>query len=95
MEAKVAGEYKGCVVMHGVLSTEHESTKGGVPVLVWKDEGYRPGELVEVESERWISLDDIVLVPDPAEDPQEARRALDAWHQHRPPKEEEDAGDEE
>lgn len=84
MQVKVGGEHKGCFVLYGVLSTEHVSSKGGVPVLVWKDEGYRPGELVEVESEQWVSLDDILLLPDPVEDPRQARRALDAWHQHRP-----------
>ncbi len=83
MEVKLAGEYKGCVVLHAVLSTEHVSCKAGVPMLVWNDQGYRPGELVEVESERWISLNDIRLVPEPAEDPQQARRMRDAWHQYR------------
>ena len=76
--------------MHGVLSTEHESSKGGVPVLVWQDQGYRPGELLELKSECWkdeegkfITLDgDFRLIYD-REDP-EARKAADAWYKQRP-----------
>lgn len=92
MEAKVAGEYKGCVVLHAVLSTEHVSSKGGVPVLVRDpdDGGYRPGDLLELTSGSWkdehgrfILLDgDFRLIYDP-EDP-EARKMADAWYKQRP-----------
>ena len=90
MEVKVRVNYQdqdGVWTCDTVLSTDHESSRGRIPVLVIRGEGYRPEdpvELVELKYEKFVSAERLHLVPDPAEDAEEARRMIEAWCEQRP-----------
>ncbi len=90
MEVKVRVHYQdqdGVWSYDTVLSTDHESSRGRIPVLVIRGQGYRPGErveLVELKYEKFIWAEQLHLVPDPAEDAQDAGRMIEAWCEQRP-----------